>query len=146
MYSFIAIGVVTVMWTLGGFSLVFGRDIGGFIGDISQYFMLKGVDFTVNPIYGSRIPFLMYFMYQLMFAIITAPLMTGAFANRMNIVGWIKFLVLWMIVIYFPVAHWVWEAVFSKMGICRLCWRNRNTYDSRFWSFSSNIILRKKSC
>ena len=117
MYSFIAIGVVTVMWTLGGFSLVFGRDIGGFIGDISQYFMLKGVDFTVNPIYGSRIPFLMYFMYQLMFAIITAPLMTGAFANRMNIVGWIKFLVLWMIVIYFPVAHWVWGGGFlAKWG------------------------------
>lgn len=117
MYSFIAIGIVTIMWTLGGFSLVFGKDIGGFIGDISQYFMLKGVDFTVNPNYGSKIPFLMYFMYQLMFAIITAPLMTGAFANRMNISGWIKFLIIWMIVIYFPVAHWVWGGGFlAKIG------------------------------
>ena len=117
MYSFIAIGVVTVLWTLGGFSLVFGDDIGGFIGNISQYFMLRGVDFAINPNYGSQIPFLMFFMYQLMFAIITAPLMTGAFANRMNIGGWIKFLILWMIVIYFPVAHWVWGGGFlAKMG------------------------------
>ena len=117
MYSFIAIGIVTIMWTLGGFSLVFGDDIGGFIGNISQYFMLRGVDFFINPNYGSQIPFLMFFMYQLMFAIITAPLMTGAFANRMNISGWIKFLVLWMIIIYFPVAHWVWGGGFlAKMG------------------------------
>ena len=117
MYSFIAIGIVTIMWTLGGFSLVFGDDIGGFIGNISQYFMLRGVDFAINPNYGSQIPFLMFFMYQLMFAIITAPLMTGAFANRMNISGWIKFLILWMIIIYFPVAHWVWGGGFlAKMG------------------------------
>lgn len=117
MYSFIAIGVVTVMWVFGGFSLVFGNDIGGVIGNPLQYFMLNGVDFSVNATYGSHIPFLMFFMYQLMFAIITAPLMTGAFANRMNIGGWIKVLIIWMILIYFPVAHWVWGGGFlEKMG------------------------------
>lgn len=117
MYTFVSIGIVTVMWALGGFSMVFGNDTAGFIGDPMHYFMLNNVDFTINPNYGSQIPFLMFFMYQLMFAIITAPLMTGAFANRMTLGGWIKVLVLWMIFIYFPVAHWVWGGGFlSKLG------------------------------
>lgn len=101
--SFVAIGVVTIMWIFGGFSLVFGNDIGGVIGNPAQFFAFHGMDFLVNPNYGSHIPFLMFFMYQLMFAIITAPLMTGAFANRINIGGWIKVLVLWMLFVYFPV-------------------------------------------
>lgn len=117
MYTFIAIGVVTVLWTLGGFSIVFGKDLGGVLGSPTEYFMLKGVDFSINPEYGSSIPFLMFFMYQLMFAIITAPLMTGAIASRITISGWVKVLVLWMILIYFPVAHWIWGGGFlSKLG------------------------------
>ncbi|MFI3328534.1 MAG: ammonium transporter [Rikenellaceae bacterium] len=116
-YSFIAIGVVTVMWYFGGFSLVFGDDLCGVIGNPTQYFMLRGVDFSVNSLYGATIPFLLFFIYQLMFAIIAAPLMTGAFANRMTPFGWIKLLVLWMLFIYFPVAHWVWGGGFlSQIG------------------------------
>lgn len=115
--SFVAIGIVTIMWIFGGFSLVFGNDIGGVIGNPAQFFAFRGMDFLVNPNYGSHIPFLMFFMYQLMFAIITAPLMTGAFANRINIGGWIKVLVLWMIFVYFPVAHWIWGGGFlAKLG------------------------------
>lgn len=117
MYTFIAIGVVTILWTLGGFSMVFGDDLGGIIGNPAQYFMLQGVDFSINPAYGSTIPFLMFFMYQLMFAIITAPLMTGAIAGRITINGWIAILIPWMILIYFPVAHIVWGGGFlAKMG------------------------------
>lgn len=112
MYTFLSVGVVTILWVLGGFSMVFGDDLFGIIGDPSRYFMLRNVDFTVNPHYGSQIPFLMFFMYQLMFAIITAPLMTGAFANRMKLGGWIKLMVLWNLLIYFPVAHWVWGGGF----------------------------------
>lgn len=116
-YTFIAVGIVTVMWALGGFSMVFGSDIHGIIGNPAQYFMLRNMDFIINPNYGSNIPFLMFFMYQLMFAIITAPLMTGAFANRMSPGNWLKMLVLWMIAVYFPVAHWVWGGGFlSQMG------------------------------
>lgn len=117
MYTFMAIGVVTILWTLGGFSMVFGQDIGGVIGDPLEYFMLRGVDFSVNPAYGSTVPFLMFFMYQLMFAIITAPLMTGAIAGRITISGWIAVLVMWMILIYFPVAHAIWGGGFlAHMG------------------------------
>ena len=114
---FIAIGIVSLLWIFGGFSLVFGKDIGGVIGNPFQYFALKDVTFAVNETYSNTIPFIMFFMYQLMFAIITAPLMTGAFANRLTISGWIKVLIPWMILIYFPVAHWVWGGGFlAKMG------------------------------
>ena len=109
---FISIGVVTIMWIFGGFGMVFGTDIGGIIGNPMDYFAFMGMDYLVNTNYSSNVPFLLFFMYQLMFAIITAPLMTGAFANRLTIGGWIKILVLWMILIYFPVAHWVWGGGF----------------------------------
>lgn len=116
-YTFLSIGIVTILWTLGGFSLVFGSDISGIIGSPTEYFLLNGIDLAINPKYGATIPFLMFFMYQLMFAIITAPLMTGAIASRITILGWVKFQVLWMILIYFPVAHWVWGGGFlSNMG------------------------------
>lgn len=114
---FIAIGFVSLLWIFGGFSLVFGDDIGGIIGNPLQFFAFNDVTFTVDLRYSETIPFILFFMYQMMFAIITAPLMTGAFANRLTVSGWIKILVLWMILIYFPVAHWVWGGGFlSKLG------------------------------
>lgn len=114
---FIAIGVVSLLWVFGGFSLVFGDDIGGIIGNPLQFFSFNDVTFTVDLRYSETIPFILFFMYQMMFAIITAPLMTGAFANRLTVSGWVKILVLWMILIYFPVAHWVWGGGFlSKLG------------------------------
>ena len=116
-YTFISIGVVTLMWFFGGFSMVFGSDLSGVIGNPMEYFMLNNIDYTVSKSHGDNIPFLMFFMYQLMFAIITAPLMTGAFANRLNPFAWIKLLILWMLLIYFPVAHWVWGGGFlSQLG------------------------------
>ena len=115
--TFICIGIVTVLWILGGFSLVFGTDIGGVIGNPLDFFALQNVTFTPNIEYSDTIPFILFFMYQLMFAIITAPLMTGAFANRLTVGGWIRIVILWMILIYFPVAHWVWGGGFlAKLG------------------------------
>lgn len=106
---FSAIGVVGLMWIFGGFSLVFGKNCwGGFIGDPAQFFAFHNVLFNIDTTYGASIPLLMFFMYQLMFAIITLPLMTGATAGRLNMGGWIGFLICWMILIYFPVAHWIW--------------------------------------
>ena len=114
---FISIGIVTLLWVFGGFSLVFGDDIGGVIGNPFQYFAFKDITYMINLNYSDNIPFLMFFMYQLMFAIITAPLMTGAYANRLTVSGWIKILIIWMILVYFPVAHWVWGGGFlSKLG------------------------------
>lgn len=116
-YTFIAIGVVPILWIFGGFGLTFGRDLWGIIGKPTDFFALRDMENLLYESPGSIIPFLLFFMYQLMFAIITAPLMTGAFANRLTVSGWIKILILWMILIYFPVAHWVWGGGFlSNMG------------------------------
>lgn len=114
---FIAIGVVSLLWIFGGFSLVYGDDIAGIIGNPFQFFGFRNMVFTIDLRYSETIPFILFFMYQMKFAIITAPLMTGAFANRLTISGWIKILIIWMILIYFPVAHWVWGGGFlSKLG------------------------------
>ncbi len=114
---FLSIGVVTILWVFGGFSLVFGNDILGIIGNPLQYLGFRNIVFDVNSRYGLTIPFLMFFIYQLMFAIITLPLMTGSIVNRITMGAWMKFLVIWMILVYFPVAHWVWGNGFlAKMG------------------------------
>lgn len=117
MQSFISMGVVTLIWFLGGFSLAFGKDVGGIIGNL-QYFGLKGVGFAPNPAHGSTIPFLVFFIYQLMFAIITPALITGAFADRMSFKSYLKFLIIWSILVYIPICHWIWGGGFlQKLGV-----------------------------
>ena len=115
--SFISMGIVTAIWVLGGFSLAFGKDIHGLIGNL-QFFGLQGVGMSPNPAYGPTIPFLVFYIYQSMFAIITPALITGAFADRVNFKSYLKFLVLWSILVYIPLAHWIWGGGFlAKMGV-----------------------------
>lgn len=117
MQSYISMGIVTIIWFAIGFSLSFGPDIGGIIGGL-KYVFLNGVGLTPNPNYGPTIPFITFFSYQQMFAIITPALITGAFADRVNFKSYLIFLVLWSILIYVPVAHWVWGGGFlQKMGV-----------------------------
>ncbi len=117
MQSFIAMGIVTVIWFLFGFSLAFGHDVSGVIGNL-QYAFLNGVGLTPNPAYGHTIPFLVFFCFQLMFAIITPALITGAFADRVTFKGYLVFLVVWSLVVYIPIAHWVWGGGFlARMGV-----------------------------
>ena len=118
MQSFISMGVIAVIWIFGGFSLAFGPDIGGIFGDISYHFALDKVGATPSPDYASTVPFILFFAYQLMFAIITPALITGAFAGRFNFRGYLQFLVLWMIFVYIPACHWVWGGGFlAKLGV-----------------------------
>lgn len=118
MQNFISMGIVTIIWVLGGFSLAFGDSIGGIIGNFSQYFALNGVGFDPSPIYGPTIPFLSYFSYQEMFAIITPALITGAFADRVSFKAWLIFLVVWSVAVYIPFCHWIWGGGFlAKMGV-----------------------------
>lgn len=117
MKSFISMGIVTVMWIFGGFGLVFGRDVWGIIGNPADYFALQHVTFTPNSLHGTTIPFLMFFAFQLMFCVITVPLMTGAFSERMTMRAYIVFLIVWNLFVYFPVAHWIWGGGFlQKLG------------------------------
>ena len=102
MQSFIMIGVVSIVWVLWGYSLAFGPDVGGFVGSLSN-FGLRGVGME-----GDGIPDLVFMAFQLMFAIITPALITGAFVERIRFSALLVFTVLWVTVVYAPLAHWVW--------------------------------------
>ena len=106
MHSFIAMAVITVLWAILGYSLAFGEG-NSFIGDL-RYIFLNNVGSAPNADYAATIPQQTFMVYQLMFAIITPALISGAFAERMKFSGMLLFLVLWALVIYFPMAHMVW--------------------------------------
>ena len=118
MMSISAMGVVTVLWVLYGYSVAFGNDKYGFFGDPGQYFGLKGLiggtylQATADapavsvPLAGT-IPQTVFVAFQLMFAIITVALISGAIADRLKFGGWLVFAGLWATFVYFPVAHWV---------------------------------------
>jgi Amt family ammonium transporter len=107
MHSFIIVAVITIQWALWGYSLAFGPDIGGIIGG-SAWFFLNGVGAEPNPDYAATIPHGAFMIYQMMFAIITPALITGAFAERVKFGSFLVFIVLWATFIYDPLAHWVW--------------------------------------
>ncbi|MER6600838.1 ammonia channel protein [Streptomyces sp. CS149] len=107
MMSFISLGIVTVLWVLYGFSLAFGSDIGSVIGWSSEYVGLSGIGVT-ELWDGYTIPVYVFAAFQLMFAVLTPALISGALADRVKFTAWALFIVLWVTVVYFPVAHWVW--------------------------------------
>jgi len=107
MENFIMLGVVGVVWALWGYSLAFGPDVGSFIGNL-DYLGLMGVGTEPFKTYSETIPHQTFMIYQAMFAIITPALITGAFAERMKFSAFLVFMVLWVTIVYCPVAHWVW--------------------------------------
>ena len=109
MYSFVSIGLVGIVWVLWGYSLAFGPDIGGFVGNL-EWFGLKDVSATETGPYSDTIPHQAFMIFQAMFAIITPALVTGAFAERMKFGSLCIFIVLWVSIVYAPLAHWVWGA------------------------------------
>jgi Amt family ammonium transporter len=107
MYSFVSIGLVGIVWVLWGYSLAFGPDIGSFIGNL-EWFGLKDVSANEAGPYSDTIPHQAFMIFQAMFAIITPALVTGAFAERMKFGSLCIFIVLWVSIVYAPIAHWVW--------------------------------------
>jgi ammonium transporter, Amt family len=108
MQSFAMMCLVSVLWAIVGYSLAFGHGnvfVGGF-----EHLFLKGVSLNPNPDYGATVPEQTYMIYQLMFAIITPALITGAFAERMKFSSMALFLSLWSLLVYCPMAHMVWGA------------------------------------
>jgi Amt family ammonium transporter len=106
MQSFILMAVVTVLWAVYGYSLTFGEG-NMFLGDL-RYLFLDGVGSAPNADYAGTIPQQTFMIYQLMFAIITPALISGAFAERMKFSAMLLFTVLWTTIVYFPMAHMVW--------------------------------------
>ena len=109
MQSFFLLCLLSVQWVLFGYSLAFGPDIGHFIGSLS-WIGLKNVLMTPNPDYGATIPHALFAVFQMMFAVITPALITGAFAERMKFASFALFSLLWATLVYDPVCHWVWGA------------------------------------
>ncbi|MGZ8467411.1 MAG: ammonium transporter [Candidatus Binatia bacterium] len=107
MHSFILVGVVTLQWVLWGYSVAFGPDIGGLFGSLA-WVGLNGVGVEPNPDYAATIPHMTFMVYQMMFAIITPALITGAFAERAKFSTFLVFMILWTTIVYDPLAHWVW--------------------------------------
>ncbi len=106
MHSFIALGIITLQWVVIGYSLSFGSDLGGgFIGGF-EYALLNGVG--LEPQAGSTIPHILFMAFQMMFAIITPALISGAIAERMKFSSYFLFILLWATLVYDPICHWVW--------------------------------------
>jgi Amt family ammonium transporter len=107
MQSIIVIGLVSVEWILVGYSLAFGPDHAGVIGDLS-WFGLRGVGLAPFKDYAATVPHQAFMVYQMMFAVITPALITGAIAERFKFSTYLVFTLLWVLLVYNPVAHWVW--------------------------------------
>lgn len=151
MMSFVAMGLVTLLWVLHGYSLVFGRDVGlGLIGGLSKIGLVDvATSFVGAP--GHRIPELAFVMFQLTFAIITAALLSGAIADRTKIRAWVVFVGVWVTFVYFPIAHWAFAADGGEGGwiVDRLHaldfaggprWRSPRAHPPSLWSSCSGGV------
>ncbi len=117
--SFVALGVISLLWVVVGFSLAFGDSIGGVIGNPLTFFMFDGVGSATHPDLAPTIPLLLFALFQLKFAIITPALITGAFAERVRFSSYLVFMVLFSIFIYSPLAHMTWhpQGWLRQMGV-----------------------------
>ncbi|MEO8721015.1 MAG: ammonium transporter [Ginsengibacter sp.] len=117
--SFVAAGVVSVLWITVGYSLAFGESLGGFIGNPFSHLFFKGVSSGAPWSLAPTIPLMLFALFQLMFAIITPGLVVGAVAERTRFSSYILFIVMFSLFVYAPIAHWTWNprGFLFKMGI-----------------------------
>jgi ammonium transporter, Amt family len=119
--SLVALGIISLVWVVIGFSLAFGDDIGGLglIGNPISFLMFDGVGEATHPAMSATIPLLVFAMFQLKFAIITPALITGSFAERVRFSAYLLFMVLFSLLIYCPLAHWTWhpDGILHKWGV-----------------------------
>jgi Amt family ammonium transporter len=145
--SFIALGVISVLWVIVGFSLAFGDSIGGIIGNPMTYFAFKGVGSNPNPDFASTIPFLLFALFQLKFAIITPALITGSFAGRVRFRSYIFFMVLFSIFIYSPLAHMTWHpnGLFRNWGVLDFAGGTVVHMSAGFAALAGAVFLGKRN-
>jgi len=118
MQSLVLISLISLEWVYIGYSMSFGPDIGGFIGDFS-WLALKGVSNAPSDTYATTIPQTVFMIYQCMFAVITPALIAGAFAERVRFPSFVVFSLLWAVLVYNPVCHWIWGSGgwLAKLGV-----------------------------
>src|ERR1035437_875079 len=117
--SFVATGIVSILWVTVGYSLCFGESIGGFIGNPFSHLFFKGVSSGAPWSLAPTIPLMLFALFQLMFAIITPSLVVGAVAERIRFSSYILFIVMFSLFVYAPIAHWTWhpDGFLFKMGV-----------------------------
>jgi Amt family ammonium transporter len=109
--------ILSIMWHVLGYTLVYGHTWGGFIGNFENILMI-GVPYDDCSRHAPNIPAALYGFFQMMFAAITPLLMTGAFAERLKFKAYIIFIIVWEIIVYYPVAHWNWgDGWMSNFGV-----------------------------
>ncbi|MEO8470900.1 MAG: ammonium transporter [Chryseolinea sp.] len=145
--SFIAMGVISVLWIVVGFSLAFGESIGGFIGNPATFFMFNGVLDGKPWSLAPTIPLVLFAFFQLKFAIITPALITGTFAERIKFKAYILFLVLFSLLIYAPLAHWTWhpDGFLFGWGVLDFAGGTVVHMSAGFAALAASIYLRNKS-
>ncbi len=117
--SFVAMGVISLLWIVVGFSLAFGTSVHGLIGNPATFFMFTRVGAFTHPDLAPTIPLIVFALFQLKFAIITPALITGSFAERVRFSSYLLFMCLFSLFIYSPLAHWTWhpDGFLHKMGV-----------------------------
>jgi ammonium transporter, Amt family len=117
--SYVCMGIVSVLWVVVAFSLSFGESLGGVIGNPATYFMFSGVGGATEALLAPTIPFMIFALFQLKFAVITPALITGAFAERVNFKAFVLFTALFLVFVYAPLAHWTWhpEGLLRTWGV-----------------------------
>ena len=153
--SFIAMGIISVLWVVFGFSLCFGDDISGVIGDPTTFLMFQNVggDVYTTPtgkiLGGATIPLALYALFQMKFAIITPSLITGSFAERVRFSGYMFFMIFFFVMIYCPLAHMTWhpDGLFLKWGVVDFAGGIVVHASSGVAALAGAIFLgRRKSC
>jgi Amt family ammonium transporter len=145
--SFIAMGVISIIWIVVGFSLAFGDTVGGVVGNPTTFFMFKdvldGKPWSLAP----TIPLVLFAFFQLKFAIITPALITGTFAERINFKSYVLFLILFSLLIYAPLAHWTWhpDGFLFKLGVLDFAGGTVVHMSAGFAALAASIYLRNKS-
>jgi Amt family ammonium transporter len=144
--SFIALGVISILWFVVGFSLAFGDSIDGFIGNPLTYFMFDNVGMASHPTIGSSIPFVLFAAFPLKFAIITPALITGSFAERVRFWSYLAFICLFSIFIYCPLAHWTWhpDGFLFKWGVLDFAGGTVVHISAGFAALAGAIVLGRR--
>jgi ammonium transporter len=145
MSSFFIIGLASVMWVLIGYTMSFGKDIGGVVGNF-QWFGFNGVTWDPNSDYSATIPHNLFAAFQMMFAVITPALITGALVERMKFSALFLFIAAWSILVYYPLAHMMWGVggVLRELGAVDFAGGNVVHISSGVSALAASIILGKR--
>jgi Amt family ammonium transporter len=144
--SFIALGVISLVWYLVGFSLAFGDSFHGFIGNPLTFFGFSKVGLAPNADFSPTIPFLIFALFQLKFAIITPALITGSFAERVKFTSYLVFMILFSLLIYSPLAHWTWhpEGFLRQWGVLDFAGGSVVHMSAGFAALAGAVVLGKR--